>query len=50
MPRLHESFYRSDEWKGCRTGDIIILVIISLSLFSIGTQTTSMIEKEEKEK
>lgn len=45
MPRIiDESFYRNMQGGGFKFGDFIILAIILLSLLSIGSQTSSIIE------
>lgn len=47
MPRLQETFARQNGG-GIHLGDIIIVVIISLSLISIGNGTFSVVEGTEK--
>jgi len=43
MPRLQENIYRSYQHGGFKIGDLLILIIISLSILSIALQTSNVI-------
>lgn len=47
MPRMQETFFQP---RGSKSADVIIIIILCLSLFSIGSQTFTAVDGAEKEK